>query len=59
MHEIIREIKFLHLLLHWIGLGELSEGKGGDHENSEVYISGNDCNDALTEVSNIRRLERR
>lgn len=41
MCEIIRENKFLHLLLHWVGLGELSEGKGGNYENFEVYSIGN------------------
>lgn len=40
MCEIIRENAFLHLLLHWIGLGKLSEGKGDDYENSEVYSIG-------------------
>ena len=50
MCEMIRENKFLHLLLHWIGLRELSEYKRGNYENSEVYNIGDDCNDALTDI---------
>lgn len=40
MCEIIREKKFPYFLLHWIGIGELSEGNGGNYENLEVYSIG-------------------
>ncbi|KAI5158867.1 T Cell Receptor Gamma Variable 9 [Manis pentadactyla] len=43
----------------WVGMGELREGKGGNHKNFEVDRIDSCRNDTLTEISNIKHLERR
>lgn len=59
MCEIIGEENSPYLLWCWVRIGELSEGQGGSHETFEVYNIGNCQNEALTQISNIKCLERR
>lgn len=38
---IIRGTEFPYLLLHWIGIGDLSKDKEGNYENLEDYSIDN------------------